>query len=50
MKRLLAFILILALLIPMGITANAAKEDIKPFYMVNWDQGGNEEGNSYRNV
>jgi len=53
MRKVFALFLILALLIPMGITATAveAKEaEIKPFYMVNWDEEGNPTGHEYNYV
>ncbi len=48
MKKVFALFLVLALLIPMGIPANAAEADIRPFYMVTWDEEG--EGQGYTNV
>ena len=48
MKKVFALFLVLALLIPMGLTANAAEADVKPFYMVTWDEEGAGEG--YTNV
>ena len=50
MKKVLALLLILALLVPMGIPVNAEKAEIKPFYMVNWSEEDNINGDSYRNV
>ena len=50
MKKVFALFLVLALLIPMGLTANAAKADVKPFYMVNWDEEGNASGHEYSYV
>ena len=49
-KKVFALFLVLALLIPMGLTVNAAKADVKPFYMVNWDEEGNASGHEYNNV
>ena len=53
MKKVFALFLVLALLVPMGITATAADAkaaEIKPFFMVNWDEEGNPTGHEYRNV
>lgn len=36
MKKILAIVLILALLIPMGAVAQAEEADVKPFYMIQW--------------
>jgi len=48
MKKFLAVLLIFALMLPLGISANAAEAETKPFYLVNWsDVGENEE---YTNV
>ena len=47
MKRIFAFLLILALLLPMGIVANADSTEVKPFYFANWSGVGDEE---YTNV
>ena len=38
MKKLLAICLILAMLIPMGIVAQAEEAEKKPFYMTTWSQ------------
>jgi len=48
MKKIFAMLLIIALLLPMGITANAAEAEIKPFYFANWSSVGDDEG--YTNV
>ena len=36
MKKLFAILLIIAMLVPLGITAQAAEVEKKPFYLVNW--------------
>ena len=36
MKKILAFIMILALLIPMGTIAHAEEAEVKPFYIIQW--------------
>ena len=47
MKKILAILLILAMLVPMGMVAQAAEPEIKPFYMVNWDTFDPEYSNVY---
>ena len=52
MKKLLAVLLAMALLLPMtmGLQADAAETEIKPFYLVNWSLIGDEDVENYSNV
>ena len=47
MKKLLAFLLVLALLLPMGIAAQADETAEKPFYLVQWGSTLEEQTNVY---
>lgn len=40
MKKLFAIFLVLTMLIPMGLTAQAAEVGKQEFYVINWDEGG----------
>ena len=44
MKKLLAVLLIIAMLVPLGITVGAQEAEIekKPFYLANWTVGTKE--------
>ena len=48
MKKLFAVLLTLALLLPMGIVAQAEETETKPFYLVNWDNVPVEMSNVYQ--
>ena len=47
MKKLLAIILILAMLIPMGVVAQAEEVETKPFYMTTWSGFESDLDNVY---
>ena len=50
MKKLLAIFLILAMLIPMGISVQADNTAKKPFTLVNWEESGVGLYDTYENV
>ena len=45
MKKILAFLLIVTMLLPMGMVAHAEGEDIKPFYLIQWGPTLEEQTN-----
>ena len=45
MKKLLAILLVLAMLVPMAVFAQAEEAEVKPFYMAQW--GGVQDGLSH---
>ncbi len=50
MKKLFAILLVLAMLIPMGLVAQAEEPVKKTFSLVNWEDVGIEEYDSFKNV
>lgn len=38
MKKQLVLLLVLAMLLPMGLVAQAEETEIRPYYMLNWDR------------
>lgn len=47
MKKLLAFFLVLAMLLPMGIAVQAEETETKPFYLIQWGDTTEEQTNCY---
>ena len=50
MKRLFAILLCFAMLLPMGMVAQAEEAAKKPFSLVNWEDAGISEYGAYENV